>query len=71
MAYIYLLNLYEKIDLQLEETQDLISNGNMTEDKIKYHEGRADILREYKEFLSQNLDDKLPRRIRNRLVKTG
>lgn len=70
MSYIYLLNLYEKIDLHLDETKALISKGDKTPHEIRFLEGRMEIISEFKHFLSKNLNRKLPKRIRNRLLKS-
>ncbi|MCP3876441.1 MAG: hypothetical protein GY699_25275 [Desulfobacteraceae bacterium] len=69
MAYIYLLNLYEKIDLRLDEANALKTKGKKTPDEKRMLDGKIDILLEFKEFLSDNLNRKLPKRIRKRLLK--
>ncbi len=69
MAYVYLLNLYQKIDLQLNEIKALLSDGKKARDEIRFLEGRNDVLLEFREFLTLNLDDKLPKRIRKQLSK--
>ena len=69
MAYIYLLNLYEKIDLRLDETRALLSDKNKAPYEIRFLKGREDILLEFRQFLSANLNAKLPKRIRKRLLK--
>lgn len=71
MAYIYLLNLYEKIDHRLDETKALISDGEKTLDEISFLEGRRDVLLEFRQFLSDHLHNKLPKKIRKRLLKPG
>ncbi len=69
MAYIYLLNLYKTIDLRLNETKALILNKKNKTEEIRFHEGRLDILSEFRQFLTDNLDQKLPKRIRKQLSK--
>jgi len=69
MAYIYLLNLYEKIDNKLiEAKRDLENTSNEPENK-SFLKGRIQVLSEFKEFLIKNLNSKLPRKIRQRLKK--
>ncbi|MBU1343614.1 MAG: hypothetical protein KKE44_19535 [Proteobacteria bacterium] len=71
MAYVYLLNLYEKLDLRLDETSVLISDKKKTVHEINCLEGRRDVLLEFKQFLSDNLNSRLPKRIRKRLLNPG
>jgi hypothetical protein len=70
MAYIYLLDLYKKIDLHLTEIMVLLTDEQQTPDQIRFLKGRRDVLIEFKEFLKNNLDEKLPKRIRKQLSKT-
>ncbi|MFH2060940.1 MAG: hypothetical protein ABIJ59_18875 [Pseudomonadota bacterium] len=67
MAYIYLFNLYEQIDIHLAKTRKMIEDSHTSLIDIRYHEGRADILGELKCFLSKNLDQKLPKRMRKKI----
>jgi len=67
MAYIYLLNLHEKIDKKLIEAKKSIDNASYEPEKIKFIQGRIQALSEFKEFLNNNLNSKLPRKIRQRL----
>ncbi|MBC8441686.1 MAG: hypothetical protein H8D87_18620 [Deltaproteobacteria bacterium] len=67
MAYIYLLNLHEIIDKRLNEAQKCIDNASNASEKAKFLEGRIQALSEFKEFLIDNLNIKLPRKIRQRL----
>ncbi len=69
MAYIYLLNLYEKIDHRLNETKALKPEEEKTLSEIRFLEGKLDVLSEFKQFLFDNLNQKLPKRIRKRLLK--
>ena len=61
MAYTYLLDLYEEIDRRLADAR-----GGDTEDPAL--RGKIDILEEFRTFLTQNMNDKLPKRIRKRLM---
>jgi len=67
MAYIYLLNLHEIIDGKLDEAKKSIANALDEPEKAKFLEGRVKALSEFKEFLTENLNSKLPRKIRQRL----
>ena len=71
MAYIYLLNLYEKIDFRLNETRAQISNKSNRPEDIGKLEGRIEILSEFRQFLTDTLDQKLPKRIRKKMLKSG
>jgi hypothetical protein len=66
MAYIYLLNLHEKIDKKLIEAKKNVDTASSEPEKIKFIQGRIQVLSEFKEFLNNNLNSKLPRRIRKR-----
>ena len=70
MAYIYLLNLYEKIDKRLNNIKQSIDGISNDPEKIRFLEGRMQVLLEFKEFLKNNLNSKLPRKIRKRLRDT-
>ncbi len=67
MAYIYLLNLYEIIDKKLNEAKNCVDAVPNEPEKVKFQEGRIQALSEFKEFLINNLNAKLPRRIRQQL----
>ena len=67
MAYIYLLNLYEKIDERLNNIKQSIDNISNDPKKLRFLQGRMQVLVEFKEFLKNNLNSKLPRKIRERL----
>jgi len=69
MAYIYLLNLHEIIDKKLNEAKKGIDNASKEPEKVKFLEGRIQALSEFKEFLIDNLNIKLPRKIRQRISK--
>ncbi len=69
MAYIYLLNLYDDVDDRINEIQNKISNCQDHPEKLHSLKGKVDILKEFKTFLSDNLNQKLPKRIRKKLSK--
>lgn len=70
MAYIYLLNLYDDLDNRVEKTQIEISKNVDHPETVQSLKGRIDILKEFKSFLSDNLNSKLPKRIRKQLSKS-
>jgi len=67
MAYTYLLDLHEIIDKKLNEAETCVEKVSNEPGKVKFFEGRIQVLSEFKEFLTDNLNVKLPRRIRKRL----
>ncbi len=69
MAYIYLLNLYEKIDERLNIAKQSIDDLSNEVDDDRFVEGRMKALSELKEFLVNNLNAKLPRKIRQQINK--
>lgn len=73
MAYNYLLELYESIEHRLEDTLDNLEQKSeeLSEDQIRFHEGRKEILEEFHEFLQSNYHRLLPRKIRERVEKYG
>ena len=68
MAYTYLLKLYEKLDFRIEEARTLIPEKR-TSHEIQFLEGRIALLSEFKQFLIENMNEKLPRRIRKKISK--
>lgn len=64
MAYIYLLDLYKLIDQRLEDAHSSISGLADDPMEEKFHEGRIRALLDFKDYLTKNLNPKLPRRIR-------
>ena len=64
MAYIYLLDIYKLIDQRLDDANSSI--GELTDDPIetKFQEGRVRALSEFKDYLIENFNPKLPGRIR-------
>ena len=67
MAYTYLLNLYEIIDEKLNKAKKCVDIVLNEPEKAKFQEGRIKAISEFKEFLTNNLNSKLPRRIRQKL----
>ena len=68
MAYTYLLDLYELIDQRLKDAHSSIAE--LVDDPIetKFQEGRIRALLDFKDYLTDNLNPKLPGRIRKALA---
>ena len=64
MAYIYLLDIYKLIDQRIEDAKAAMGNVSTDSNEIKYQEGRIKALTDFKEYLVQNLNPRLPRRIK-------
>jgi hypothetical protein len=64
MAYIYLLDIYKLIDQRIEDAKAAMGNVSTDPNEIKYQEGRIKALTDFKEYLVQNLNPRLPRRIK-------
>jgi hypothetical protein len=64
MAYVYLLDLHQLIDQRLAEAGQAVKNNANNPGEKRFHEGRIEILSAFKNFLTENLNPKLPRRIR-------
>ena len=64
MAYTYLLDLYKLIDQRLEDANTSVDG--LADDPLekKFNEGRVRALLDFKDYLTQNMNPKLPRRIR-------
>ena len=65
MSYVYLLDLYKLIDRRLAEARQSIDKNDPGE--LRFREGQIDILADFKEFLIDNLNPKLPRAVRKKL----
>ncbi len=64
MAYVYLIDLHRLIDQRLADAAQLVDNTTNNAGEIRYHQGRISILLDFKDFLTKNLNPKLPRRMR-------
>lgn len=64
MAYVYLLDLYKYIDARLEDATGSLENPQDDISTVKFEQGRIDALTEFQNFLKENFNPKLPRRIR-------
>jgi len=64
MAYVYLLDLYKYIDERLYQATDGLDKAGGELLHARFEQGRIDALTEFKDFLKENFNPKLPRRIR-------
>ncbi len=71
MAYVYLLDLHDYIDGRLTEAGDVLAELDGDPEQTIFQKGRIDMLTKFKEFLTENLNPKLPRAIRRRLQDQG
>ena len=68
MAYVYLLDLYKYIDERLNQATDGLNRAAGDVTTVRFEQGRIDTLTEFQEFLKENFNPKLPRRIRDSLA---
>ena len=68
MAYVFLLDLYRYIDERLGQARDGRDKAGDDLSLGKFEQGRMDALTEFQEFLKENFNPKLPRRIRESLT---
>ena len=66
MAYVYLLDLHKFIDQRLAKAKQSVDSTEHDPSEKRFHEGRIEILSDFKVFLNENLNPKLPRRIREK-----
>ena len=67
MAYIYLLDIYKMIDQRIEAANAAMGHQSADRNEKKYQEGRIQALTDFKDYLIQNFNPKLPRRIREEM----
>ena len=66
MSHTYLLDLYELIDQRIEEASKELRSRSSGEGGTRFQQGRCEVLTEFKQFLAERYNRKLPRRIRNK-----
>jgi len=66
MSHTYLLDIYALIDKRLEKLSAKQVSERPQGDGASFQQGQIDILVEFKQFLAQQYNSKLPRRIRNK-----
>ncbi len=64
MAYSYLLDLHQLIDQSLAEAGQAVKNNANDPGEKRFHEGRIEVLSAFKDYLTEKLNPKLPRRIK-------
>ena len=69
MAYVYLMDLYKQIENRINDAQNGLETSGIDEFSTKFEKGRIDALTEIREFLQENFNTKLPRRIRESLKR--
>ena len=67
MSYTYLLELHMLVDRRMREAEQSLANTANDAGKIKFQEGRIALLSDFKDFLTENLNPKLPGALRKRL----
>ncbi len=66
MSHTYLIDLYHLIDERLKDVAKEDNREKSTEIEVFFRKGRSEVLIDFKKFLADNYNSKLPRRIRNR-----
>jgi len=64
MAYVYLLDLYKYLEERLGNATNELDQADGDVPAEKFEQGRIDALTEFQDFLKENFNPKLPRRIR-------
>lgn len=67
MSYTYLFNLYDEIEVLIDKSLAVINSETTASGDIRYHQGRVDILKEFKAYLSEQMNPKLPRRMQKKM----
>jgi hypothetical protein len=69
MAYVYLLDLYKYLEERLGNATNGLDQVDGDVPAEKFEQGRIDALTEFQDFLKENFNPKLPRRIRESLIQ--
>ena len=64
MAYVYLLETYKFIEQRLADAYEALEKAEGDTLDKSLQQGRIDTLRQFQQFLMENFNPKLPRRIR-------
>ena len=67
MSYIYLFELYEKIEQRLETIIQISSESFQHPEEVYFSKGQQDMLRELTTYLEQHMNPKLPRLLAKKL----
>ena len=68
MSHTYLIDLYDLIDQRIEEASEELRSGMSDGGGTRFQQGRCEVLTEFKQFLAERYNRKLPRRIRNKYI---
>lgn len=68
MSYVYLLNLYQRIDAKIVDAERSLENAEDDPFEKKFHTGRIEILMALKNYLDLNLTPKMPRGLKKRFL---
>ena len=68
MSYVYLFDLKNKIDQKLEKAIRLLSNEKAVATNQQFRKGQIDLLLEFKKYLSDQYDQKLPRAVARKIA---
>ena len=64
MSYVYLLDLHQLIEKRIAEARQALGKIENNPGKTEFHQGRIEALADFKDFLTANLNPKLPRAFR-------
>ena len=64
MSYNYLIDIYKLIDQRIEDARVALESHPGRRLEKKFQEGRIKALTDFKNYLIENLNPRLPRRIR-------
>lgn len=69
MSYVYLFDLKNKIDQKLEKAIRLLSDEKEVKFNQQFKKGQIDMLKEFKKYLSEQYDHKLPKAVVRKIAK--
>ena len=69
MSYVYLFDLKNKIDQKLEKAIRLLSDEKEVKLNQQFKKGQIDMLKEFKKYLSEQYDHKLPKAVVRKIAK--
>ncbi|MCG8335136.1 MAG: hypothetical protein MJE63_11495 [Proteobacteria bacterium] len=69
MSYVYLFDLKNKIDQKLEKAIRLLSDEKEVKLNQQFKKGQIDMLKEFKKYLSEQYDHKLPKAVVRKIAR--
>ena len=69
MAYVYLLDMHKFIEKRIADASDALEKVGSDTPGKSLQQGRIDTLTQFHDFLKENFNPKLPRRIRQAYFK--